>query len=93
MVEPLFDNYGNIIAIRYLGRSFISLKDAEDFRCFREKNGIKIPMEENRMSMSFYAIGRPDFVNVKKSLETGFLEFYSDDEIQWYPTPIEEYNL
>ena len=41
MVEPLFDYYGNIIVIRYLGLAFLSIKDAEIIRTLREEKGIK----------------------------------------------------
>jgi hypothetical protein len=44
------------------------------------------------ISVSYEILGRPEFVNVDKSLETGVYKFYSDDEIEWKPIPREEYN-
>ena len=35
MIEPLFDYYGNIIVIKYLGLAFLSIKDAEIIRALR----------------------------------------------------------
>ena len=91
MVEPLFDYYGNIIAIRYLGLAFLSIKDAEIIRTLREEKGIK--SKDNQLHMTLYEVGRPEFVNVQKTLENnGTVVYYSDEEIQWTPTPIENYN-
>ena len=91
MVEPLFDYYGNIIAIRYLGLAFLSIKDAEIIRTLREEKGIK--SKDNQLYMILYEVGRPEFVNVQKTLENnGTVVYYSDEEIQWTPTPIEDYN-
>ena len=91
MVEPLFDYYGNIIAIRYLGLAFLSIKDAEVIRTLREEKGIK--SKDNQLHMTLYEVGRPEFVNVQKTLENnGTVVYYSDEEIQWTPTPIEDYN-
>lgn len=91
MVEPLFDYYGNIIAIRYLGLTFLSIKDAEIIRTLREEKGVK--SKDDKFSMTLYGIGRPEFVNVQKTLENnGNVVYYSDEEIQWTPTPIEDYN-
>ena len=91
MVEPLFDYYGNIIAIRYLGLTFLSIKDAEIVRTLREEKGIK--SKDNQLHMTLYEVGRPEFVNVQKTLENnGNVVYYSDEEIQWTPTPIEDYN-
>ena len=91
MVEPLFDYYGNIIAIRYLGFTFLSIKDAEIIRTLREEKGIKA--KDNQFTMTLCGVGRPEFVNVQKTLENnGTVVYYSDEEIQWTPTPIEDYN-
>ena len=91
MVEPLFDYYGNIIAIRYLGLVFLSIKDAEIIRTLREEKRIK--SKDNQLHMTLYEVGRPEFVNVQKTLENnGTVVYYSDEEIQWTPTPIEDYN-
>ena len=91
MVEPLFDYYGNITAIRYLGLAFLSIKDAEVIRTLREEKGIK--SKDNQLHMTLYEVGRPEFVNVQKTLENnGTVVYYSDEEIQWTPTPIEDYN-
>ena len=91
MVEPLFDYYGNIIAIRYLGLDFLSIKDAEIIRTLREEKGAKA--KDNQFAMTSYVVGRPEFVNVQKTLENnGTVVYYSDEEIQWIPTPIEDYN-
>ena len=91
MVEPLFDYYGNIIAIRYLGLAFLSIKDAEIVRTLREEKGIK--SKDNQLHMTLYEVGRPEFVNVQKTLENNdTVVYYSDEEIQWTPTPIEDYN-
>lgn len=91
MVEPLFDYYGNIIAIRYLGLAFLSIIDAEIIRTLREEKGIK--SKDNQFHMTLYEVGRPEFVNVQKTLENnGTVVYYSDEEIQWTPTPIEDYN-
>lgn len=91
MVEPLFDYYGNIIAIRYLGLAFLSIKDAEVIRTLREEKGVK--SKDDKFSMTLYGIGRPKFVNVQKTLENnGNVVYYSDEEIQWTPTPIEDSN-
>ena len=91
MVEPLFDYYGNIIAIRYLGLAFLSIKDAEIIRTLREEKGVK--SKDNQLHMTLYEVGRPEFVNVQKTLENnGNVVYYSDEEIQWTPTPIEDYN-
>ena len=56
MVEPLFDYYGNIIAIRYLGLAFLSIKDAEIIRTLREEKGIK--SKDNQLHMTLYEVGR-----------------------------------
>lgn len=91
MIEPLFDYYGNIIVIKYLGLSFLSIKDAEIIRALREEKGVKA--KDNQFSMILYGVGRPEFVNVQKTLENnGNIVYYSDEEIQWTPTPIEDYN-
>ena len=91
MIEPLFDYYGNIIAIRYLGLDFLSIKDAEIIRALREEKGIKA--KDNQFAMTLYGVGRPEFVNVQKTLENnGIVVYYSDEEIQWTPIPIEDYN-
>ena len=91
MVEPLFDYYGNIIAIRYLGLAFLSIKDAEIVRALREEKGVK--SKDNQLHMTLYEVGRPEFVNVQKTLENnGTVVYYSDEEIQWTPTLIEDYN-
>ena len=91
MVEPLFDYYGNIIAIRYLGLAFLSIKDAEIIRTLREEKGVK--SKDNQLHMTLYEVGRPEFVNVQKTLENnGIVVYYSDEEIQWNPTPIEDYD-
>ena len=91
MVEPLFDYYGNIIAIRYLGLAFLSIKDAEIVRTLREEKGTK--SKDNQLHMTLYEVVRPEFVNVQKTLENnGTVVYYSDEEIQWTPTPIEDYN-
>ena len=91
MVEPLFDYYENIIAIRYLGLAFLSIKDAEIIRTLREEKGNK--SKDNQFHMTLYEVGRPEFVNVQKTLENnGTVVYYSDEEIQWTPTPIEDYN-
>lgn len=91
MVEPLFDYYGNIIAIRYLGLAFLSIKDAEIIRTLREEKGVK--SKDNQLHMTLYEVGRPEFVNVQKTLKNnGTVVYYSDEEIQWTPTPIEDYN-
>lgn len=91
MVEPLFDYYGNIIAIRYLGLAFLSIKDAEIIRTLREEKGVK--SKDNQLHMTLYEVGRPEFVNVQKTLENNdTVVYYSDEEIQWTPTPIEDYN-
>lgn len=66
MVEPLFDYYGNIIAIRYLGLTFLSIKDAEIIRTLREEKGVK--SKDDKFSMTLYGIGRPEFVNVQKNI-------------------------
>ena len=43
--------------------------------------------------MILYGVGRPEFVNVQKTLENnGIVVYYSDEEIQWNPTPIEDYD-
>lgn len=91
MVEPLFDYYGNIIAIKYLGLAFLSIKDVEIIRTLREEKGIK--SKDNQLHMTLYEVGRLEFVNVQKTLENnGTVVYYSDEEIQWTPTPIEDYN-
>ena len=91
MIEPLFDYYGNIIVIRYLGLAFLNIKDAEIIRALREEKGIKT--KDNQFTMTLYGVGRPEFVNVQKTLENnGIVVYYSDEEIQWNPTPIEDYN-
>ena len=91
MIEPLFDYYGNIIVIKYLGLAFLSIKDAEIIRALREEKGIKA--KDNQFSMTLCGVGRPEFVNVQKTLENnGIVVYYSDEEIQWTPTPIEDYN-
>ena len=91
MIEPLFDYYGNIIVIRYLGLAFLSVKDAETIRTFREEKGVKT--KDNQLAMTLCGAGRPEFVNVQKTLENnGIVVYYSDEEIQWIPTPIEDYN-
>jgi hypothetical protein len=90
-IEPLFDYYGSIIVIRYLGLAFLSVKDAETIRSLREEKGVET--KDECFSMTLCGAGRPDFVNVQKTLENnGIVVYYSDDEIQWSPTPIEEYN-
>lgn len=91
MIEPLFDYYGNIIVIKYLGLSFLSIKDAETIRTLREEKGVKA--KDNQFAMTLCGAGRPEFVNVQKTLENnGIVVYYSDEEIQWIPTPIEDYN-
>jgi hypothetical protein len=91
MIEPLFDYYGNIIVIKYLGLSFLGIKDAETIRTLREEKGVKA--KDNQFAMTLCGAGRPEFVNVQKTLENnGIVVYYSDEEIQWIPTPIEEYN-
>ena len=91
MVEPLFDYYGNIIVIRYLGLAFLSIKDAEIVRALREEKGIKA--KDNQFTMTLCGEGRPEFGNVQKTWENkGIGIYYSDEEIQWNPTPIEDYN-
>ena len=91
MIEPLFDYYGNIIVIKYLGLSFLSIKDAETIRTLREEKGVKA--KDNQFAMTLCGVGRPEFVNVQKTLENnGIVVYYSDEEIQWIPTPIEDYN-
>ena len=89
MVEPLFDYYGNIIAIRYLGLAFLSIKDAEVIRTLREEKGIK--SKDNQLHMTLYEVVRPEFVNVQKTLENnGTVVYYSDEEIQWSAVAIED---
>ena len=91
MIEPLFDYYGNIIVIKYLGLSFLSIKDAETIRTLREEKGVKA--KDNQFAMTLCGAGRPEFVNVQKTLENnGIVVYYSDEEIQWIPTSIEDYN-
>ena len=91
MVEPLFDYYGNIIVIRYLGLAFLSIKDAEIIRTLREEKGVKV--KDNKFAMTLCGVGRPEFVNVQKTLENnGIVVYYSDEEIQWTPALIEDYN-
>ena len=91
MIEPLFDYYGNIIVIKYLGLSFLSIKDAETIRTLREEKGVKA--KDNQFAMTLCGAGRPEFVNVQKTLENnGIVVYYSDEEIQWIPTPVEDYN-
>lgn len=91
MIEPLFDYYGNIIVIRYLGLAFLSIKDAETICTFREEKGVKA--KDNQFAMTLCGAGRPEFVNVQKTLENnGIVVYYSDEEIQWIPTPIEDYD-
>lgn len=91
MIKPLFDYYGNIIVIRYLGLAFLSIKDAETIRTLREEKGTKA--KEEQFAMTLYGVGRPEFVNVQKTLgNNGIVVYYSDEEIQWIPTPAEDYN-
>jgi hypothetical protein len=91
MIEPLFDYYGNIIVIRYLGLAFLNIEDAETIRTLREEKGVKA--KDNRFAMTLCGAGRPEFVNVQKTLENnGIVVYYSDEEIQWIPTPLEDYN-
>ena len=91
MIEPLFDYYGNIIVIRYLGLAFISIKDAETIRTLREEKGVKA--KDNQFAITLCGVGRPEFVNVQKTLENnGIVVYYSDEEIQWIPTPIKDYD-
>lgn len=91
MIKPLFDYYGNIIVIRYLGLAFLSIKDAETIRTLREEKGTKA--KDEQFAMTLYGVGRPEFVNVQKTLENnGIVVYYSDEEIQWIPTPVEDYD-
>ena len=91
MIEPLFEYYGNIIVIKYLGLAFLSFKDAEIIRTLREEKGAKA--NDTQFAMTLCGVGRPEFVNVQKTLENnGIVVYYSDEEIQWTPTPIEDYN-
>ena len=91
MIEPLFDYYGNIIVIKYLGLAFLSIKDAEIIRTLREEKGAKA--KDNQFAMTLCGVGRPEFVNVQKTLENnGIVVYYSDEEIQWSPALIEDYN-
>lgn len=91
MIEPLFDYYGNIIVIRYLGLAFLSIKDAETIRTLREEKGVKA--KDNQFAITLCGVGRPEFVNVQKTLENnGIVVYYSDEEIQWIPTPIKDYD-
>ena len=89
--QALIDCYGNIIVFKYLNMNYISIQDAEKMR--------KLHWEQCLLQGEYYPIsvflqicGRPEFVNVEKSFETGFYSFYSEDEIEWKPIPIDEYN-
>jgi hypothetical protein len=89
--EIQYNYYGNIIVYKYLGRSYLSLDDAEKMRKLHWE---KCLLQEKYLpiSVSYQMLGRPEFVNVDKSLETGVYKFYSDDEIEWEPISREEYN-
>ena len=74
-----------------MGLAFLSIKDAEIIRTLREEKGAKA--KDNQFAMTLCGVGRPEFVNVQKTLENnGTVVYYSDEEIQWTPTPIEDYN-
>jgi hypothetical protein len=86
-----YDYYGNIIVYKYLGRSYLSLNDAEKMRKFHWQKCL-LQEEYFPISVSCQILGRPEFVNVEASLEAGVYKFYLDDEIEWMPIPKEEYN-
>lgn len=85
-----YDYYGNIIVYKYLDRNYLSLNDVEKMRKFHWE---KCLLQGNYfpISVSYEILGRPEFVNVDKSLETGVYKFYLDDEIEWTPIPREKY--
>ena len=84
---PIYTNCGEMLEFKYLGFSFISLFDAENFRVFRNRVGVHIPDENNKVSLTFHLCGIPQFVNVEKSIETGNVIYYDYDEIQWESNP------
>ena len=90
-LEPLFDYYGQILVFKYNGMNYISLEDAEKMRHYIRSN-IEVPEETDFIKIFIIGAGMPDFVNVEKSIKTGNYTFYEAEDIQWYPTPIEEYN-
>ena len=52
----------------------------------------EVPEEIDFIKISIIGVGRPKFVNVEKSLETGKYVFYEEEDIQWCPTPVEDYD-
>jgi hypothetical protein len=86
-----YDYYGNIITYKYLGRNYLSLNDAEKMRKLHWEKGL-LQEEYFPISVFLQICGRPEFVNVEKSFETGVYKFYLEDEIDWKPIPIGEYN-
>ena len=89
--QALIDCYGNVIVFKYLNMNYVSLEDAEKMRKLHWEKCL-LQGEYFPISISFQMCGRPEFVNIEKSLETGFYSFYSEDEIDWKPIPIGEYN-
>ena len=89
-LEPLFSYYGEIVAFKFRWMNYISLSDAERMRRYIQSKA-KVG-EDEEITVWLCGAGLPDFVDVDKSIETGKYNFYNSEDIQWTPTPIEEYN-
>ena len=83
--QPIWNNYYDIISFNIGGCSCISLSDAINF-----SKAASFGSAED-ITMSFWGMGHPRFVNVKESLAQNSLIYYKEEEINWKPTPVEEY--
>ena len=79
-IEPLCSIQGELIAFKVGGLSFVSLEDIKKFLKIN-KNFII-----DDVTISYYALGVPEYVNLNKTIENNYkVVYYEIDELQLSP--------
>ena len=77
MEIPYFTLCGEPISFYLNGLEFISLKDVKKFLSVNKNFSIE------DLEIMVWSLGRPNYINIEKSLEKNIVVYYEDDEIQW----------
>jgi hypothetical protein len=86
--EPLIDRYGFLHTFKINSLHFIDLYEAQEYQVMLET----VHNEKIEITMWCWGTRFSEIVNWEETKKTRRLVYLTDDEIQWEPIPIEEFD-